>query len=294
VGRAFTSSSASYSNYLNLGCGHRFHPEWTNVDFVATAEGVMAADLAKGIPFPDASFDVVYHSHLLEHFSKGEAEPFLKECYRILRPNGILRVAVPDLEQIVKTYLIALEKAIKGSQEWADNYEWILLEMYDQAVRDHPGGGMAAYLSQNHIPNREFILKRCGIEARNIMNRGRYRQQQFQNALKRKHNPKQLLSRVYRFFHHRNHWREWLLKVLCGREYRMLQTGRFRQKGENHRWMYDRYSLSVLLSKYGLKSIKQRTSAESYIPNWTSFNLDTEPDGTVYKPDSLYMEGVKP
>ena len=85
-----------------------------------------------------------------------------------------------------------------------------------------------------------------------------------------------------------------MLKVLCGREYRMLQTGRFRQKGENHRWMYDRYSLSVLLGKCGLKSIKQRTAAESYIPNWISFNLDTELDGTVYKPDSLYMEGVKP
>jgi len=293
LGRAFTSSSAGYSNYLNLGCGHRFHPAWTNVDFVFTDEGVMAADLAKGIPFSDASFDVVYHSHLLEHFSKSEAEPFLSECYRILRPNGILRVAVPDLEQIVKTYLIALEKASTGSKEWADNYEWILLEMYDQAVRDHPGGEMAAYLSRNHIPNREFILKRCGIEARNIINHGRYRQQQFQNVFKKKYHPKQLLSRVYHSFRHRSHWREWLLKVLCGREYCMLQTGRFRRKGETHRWMYDRYSLSVLLSKCGLKSIKQQTAAKSYIPNWTSFNLDTEPDGTVYKPDSLYVEGIK-
>jgi hypothetical protein len=33
---------------------------------------------------------------------------------------------------------------------------------------------------------------------------------------------------------------------------------------------------------------------ESYITNWTSFNLDTEPDGSIYKPDSLYMEAVKP
>jgi len=50
--------------------------------------------------------------------------------------------------------------------------------------------------------------------------------------------------------------------------------------------MYDRYSLALLL-KCGLENITQRLSAESYIPDWASFNLDTEPDGTVYKPDSI-------
>jgi hypothetical protein len=58
--------------------------------------------------------------------------------------------------------------------------------------------------------------------------------------------------------------------------------------------MYDRYSLALLLEKYGLENIIQRTAAESYIPDWASFNLDTELDGTVYKPDSLYMEAIKP
>ncbi|MGA9379876.1 MAG: methyltransferase domain-containing protein [Phormidium sp.] len=86
-------------NYLNLGCGYRFHPDWTNVDFVSTGEGVIAHNFIKGIPFHDSSFDVIYHSHLLEHFSKKEAESFLRDCYRVLRPQGVLRVAVPDLEQ---------------------------------------------------------------------------------------------------------------------------------------------------------------------------------------------------
>jgi hypothetical protein len=58
--------------------------------------------------------------------------------------------------------------------------------------------------------------------------------------------------------------------------------------------MYDHYSLSVLLKKCGLKSITKRSAYESYIHDWTSFNLDTEPDGSVYKPDSLYMEALKP
>ena len=38
----------------------------------------------------------------------------------------------------------------------------------------------------------------------------------------------------------------------------------------------------------------RREASESLIPGWTKFNLDTEADGTVYKPDSMYMEAVKP
>ncbi len=118
-------------NFLNLGCGQRFHPDWTNIDFSSTNEGVIAHNLNQGIPFPDNFFDVVYHSHVLEHFSKAEAELFLKECYRVLRPKGIIRVVVPDLENIAKTYLTALEKIDSGDYEWIANYEWILLEMFD-------------------------------------------------------------------------------------------------------------------------------------------------------------------
>lgn len=66
--------------YLNLGCGHRFHSSWTNINFISTDENVIACDLKKGIPFPEKSFDVVYHSHMLEHLSKAESELFINEC----------------------------------------------------------------------------------------------------------------------------------------------------------------------------------------------------------------------
>ena len=57
---------------LNLGCGERFHPEWVNLDLHPTDTSVRGWDLQEGLPFPDGSFDVVYHSHVLEHFSKAE------------------------------------------------------------------------------------------------------------------------------------------------------------------------------------------------------------------------------
>jgi predicted SAM-dependent methyltransferase len=281
-------------NYLNLGCGHRFHADWVNVDFVSTGKGVIAYDLTQGIPFPNASFNVVYHSHLLEHFPKTEAGAFLRECCRVLRPQGILRVVVPDLEQIARSYLTALEKASTGSQKWAANYEWILLEMYDQSVRNQSGGEMAAYLYREHIPNKEFVLKRYGIEAKNLIEAGHLHRQQPQPVPVPESQPNPLVKQIYRFLRYPTYRQESLLKLLLGKEYSALKIGRFRQSGEVHQWMYDHYSLTLLLEQCGLENIVQCTATESYIPDWANFNLDTELDGTVYKPDSLFMEARKP
>jgi len=279
--------------YLNLGCGQRFHPSWTNINFVSTGDSVIAHNLKDGIPFPDQSFDVVYHSHVLEHFPKAEAEPFIRECYRVLRPQGILRVVVPDLEQIARTYLHCLEQAATDSQEWDQNYQWMLLEMYDQTVRNQAGGEMINFLSRQNLSNQEFVVERCGIEIQNII----LTAQKQHSILEPLHKIviKKLAKHIYRLFRHPDYLRQAILKlILSPTEIESLKIGQFRQGGEVHQWMYDHYSLSILLKNSGLDGITKRTAYESYIPNWTSFNLDTEPDASVYKPDSIYMEAVKP
>jgi predicted SAM-dependent methyltransferase len=276
--------------YLNLGCGNRFHKSWTNINFDSNSNEVMKWDLTKGIPFPDNFFDVVYHSHLLEHFTRATAKNFLLECSRVLRPQGVLRVVVPDLEQIVHTYIEALELANSGSEEWAYNYNWILMEMYDQTVRTFPGGEMAGYLVREHIPNEDFLLKRWGNEAKQLIETGHRVRQEAELGSK---NIKHLLKPIYRSLKNSGYGRDILLKLLLGKEYNALKIGRYRQSGEIHQWMYDRYSLSVLLKECGLENIIQRSATDSYIPNWTSFNLDTDQNGTIYKPDSLFIEGIK-
>ena len=67
----------------------------------------------------------------------------------------------------------------------------------------------------------------------------------------------------------------------------------FRTSGEVHFWLYDKFSLSKLLTETGFRNIKVCRADESRIMNWSSFNLDTNPDGTIYKPDSFYMEAEK-
>lgn len=49
--------------------------------------------------------DTIYSSHMLEHLDRAEAQSFLAECRRVLRPGGILRLAVPDLRNAAYQYL---------------------------------------------------------------------------------------------------------------------------------------------------------------------------------------------
>jgi SAM-dependent methyltransferase len=261
------------------------------MNFTSTGPGVIAADLARGIPFPDESFSVVYHSHLLEHFAKPVAGFFLKECHRILKPSGVIRVAVPDLEGIVRNYLVALENARAGVDGWDHNYDWMMLEMYDQVVRNESGGEMARYLGNANLANERFVVDRCGAEAKNIIAVRRKETGNAQPAFKAAFTKaKGHFNSVRKF----SRWREVLLQLLSGKEYEVLKVGRFRLGGENHQWMYDSYSLSRLLHDSGFAKIVKRSATDSYIPGWSGYNLDTETDGSVYKPDSLFMEAIKP
>jgi hypothetical protein len=83
-------------------------------------------------------------------------------------------------------------------------------------------------------------------------------------------------------------------KLLGTEDYRALQIGKFRSQGEIHQWMYDRYSLARLLEQSGFSDAAQKTAFDSAIDNWKEFFLDAGPDGTVHKPDSLFMEAHKP
>jgi predicted SAM-dependent methyltransferase len=66
--------------------------------------GVLYHDLRRPLPFADESLEAIYASHLLEHLYYDEARRLLKDCYRALRRNGVLRLVVPDLQSILEEY----------------------------------------------------------------------------------------------------------------------------------------------------------------------------------------------
>jgi SAM-dependent methyltransferase len=79
----------------------------TNLDFIAfcRSHAIGYADACRPLPHATGSVDAIYTSHMLEHLFREDAETFLRECHRVLRPGGVLRLAVPDLALDVKQYL---------------------------------------------------------------------------------------------------------------------------------------------------------------------------------------------
>lgn len=104
---------------LNLGsfCV-MYHNGWFNIDMVdATPPGGKLSDWAKhygykflchdlrvGLPFGTGVVDCISISHALEHFTYPDALKLLRECRRVIRPDGALRIAVPDVERLTSMY----------------------------------------------------------------------------------------------------------------------------------------------------------------------------------------------
>jgi predicted SAM-dependent methyltransferase len=271
--------------YLNVGCGSHFvsSEEWTNLDFVSTSEQVIAHNLLNGIPFPDNSFDLVYHSHVLEHFSKEDGKKLIKECFRVLKPGGVIRIAIPNLEEIAKNYLKYLELSVLNPEnsKFTANYDWSLIEMFDQTVRNNTGGAMLKYLAQKNLDNEEFVMGRIGQEGitlrKNIL-----------NSL-----PAPVIKNGGLVWEVKQLIKRFLALIIGSGEINEFERiGRFRLGGEIHQWMYDRFSLRRLLEEADFTQFVIRDSFFSYIENWEQYELDGKKP-IVRKPDSLYVEALK-
>lgn len=113
---------------LNLGCGGNRPKDdkWTNIDNLhavfpdATCQerinmdaelNYFNHDLRLGLPFEENSADGVLMSHFMEHLNPHECVRLCRDCYKVLRPGGILRVSIPDPK-------IFHELSIADCQDW--------------------------------------------------------------------------------------------------------------------------------------------------------------------------------
>lgn len=188
VAEATLSARANAPIILNLGCGTRTSEAMINIDFspylrirrhrVAArladrvldgqrlrqfralgCDQTLVHDLRRGIPFPDESVDAVYHSHLLEHIDRTAVPDFLREVHRVLKPGGVHRVVVPDLETLAESYLESLNRC-RESPCYVADHDTTVAAMIEQMVRRE------AFGTARQRPLRRWIENRILGDAR--------------------------------------------------------------------------------------------------------------------------------
>jgi len=268
---------------LNFGCGSRIANGWVNIDFYSADRRVERVNLLKGFPYPDNSFDVVYSSHVVEHFTLDQASFILQEAWRILKPGGIVRIVVPDLAETCKEYLRILALP-DNDPEKGRKYDWSLLELLDQLVRAQAGGRMGPYLQAvMDGPDKEFaeyVRSRVQNTPLGVV----VKHERCFEKLKRLSVHK-VVSKITTLYLS-------CVKRLVPRDLRSMvfvETG----IGERHRWMYDEYGLRVLFKQVGFGESRSLSFNETKIQGFNDDCLDCTPDGVSYKNNSIYLEAVK-
>jgi len=152
---------------LHIGCGTLYKENWINIDNNSdnNIEKLdINHDLSTGLPFDDDSVDFIYNEHFIEHLSREDGLKFMIECHRVLKNSGILRIACPDLDQIIHGYI---------NDNWRDfdwvktyNCEWIEsgCQMINISLNEFPWGHKYIYNKSELI----FQLTKAGFLANNI------------------------------------------------------------------------------------------------------------------------------
>lgn len=89
---------------LNLGCGAQAAPGWINADLLAGPGVDIVGDLRAGLPIADASLDCIVAMHMLQDLPWPDLAPALAELHRMLKPGGVLRLGLPDLDRAIAAW----------------------------------------------------------------------------------------------------------------------------------------------------------------------------------------------
>lgn len=125
---------------LNLGSGPQTIEGFTNLD-------AKSGDVIFPLPHADGSVDEVRASHVLEHFPHAQTQAVLQEWVRVLKPGGLLKIAVPDFPTIARNYLAKQEQPtvgyVMGGQVDGDDFHKSLFDLQTLSELMRAGGLVA-------------------------------------------------------------------------------------------------------------------------------------------------------
>lgn len=111
--RHYPADSIRNRRFYNVGAGTFRHPYWTNIDYASdwyakaqTGGDMINFDLFSlgQLPIEDASAEVVYTSHTVEHVNDPAVMNMMKEAWRILKPGGVFRMTTPNIDLDLRAY----------------------------------------------------------------------------------------------------------------------------------------------------------------------------------------------
>ena len=108
---------------LQIGCGANIISGWLNTDIslYVCRRGAIYMDASKKFPLPDNSIDYIYSEHIFEHLSYEQGVSMLKECYRVLKHDGVIRLATPNLQFLMELYSNPTKEINQQYIEWSTN-----------------------------------------------------------------------------------------------------------------------------------------------------------------------------
>jgi predicted SAM-dependent methyltransferase len=89
---------------LHIGCGPHILTGWINIDLEHNDADIQC-DVRGGLPFENETISFIFSEHMIEHLTISEAEQFLMECIRVLKPTGIMRISTPNLDHVIDAYI---------------------------------------------------------------------------------------------------------------------------------------------------------------------------------------------
>ncbi|MGH2872853.1 MAG: class I SAM-dependent methyltransferase [Solirubrobacteraceae bacterium] len=118
---------------LNLGSYVQRKPQFVSIDLAGIPVD-LAWDIVRPLPFSSGSVDAICHDHTLEHLSIADGLAMTRDCFRVLRPGGRIRISVPDAEAVVRDYVakrtfVAPTPLLELQRLF---YEWGHHTMYDR------------------------------------------------------------------------------------------------------------------------------------------------------------------
>lgn len=109
---------------VHIGCGRKNSPEFINIDARPFAHvHIVTDDITSLTDFSNATVDLVYMCHILEHIKRNDLKDVLLEMKRVLKDGGILRLSVPDFDKLIDVYndsgkdINAISHQLMGGQD---------------------------------------------------------------------------------------------------------------------------------------------------------------------------------